>query len=357
MKVFLSSTYIDLVDHRRAATDAIDRLGQQVGRMEVFGARPSEPSEACFSAIEECDLFVGLYAHRYGFVPSGSRESITEAELNHARANGKPSFCFVVDDDHPWPPKLIEGEPGKSWLRQLKMRLDVEVVRETFTTPQDLAYRIAAALGRHLAVSSAQPMGHGGTWTDGELFDRILSEMAALRMELRGQKDLLMKVNRIGTLLQPSVEEPALIVPLLNGPDLVGRWRDSYSQSTFYGRFIGNELIVPYCYGGDSRLTGAFFNFRMRSETVFFARFRWFDAPIHGFAYLERRGPNDSHGGWWYSLDVPRDVLGDLSKLGPRLPRMNDFQLVRIPDADKSPMWVDRFFASLPAGLLHRLDA
>jgi hypothetical protein len=39
MQVFLSSTYIDLVEHRKAALDALERLGQQVGRMEIFGAR------------------------------------------------------------------------------------------------------------------------------------------------------------------------------------------------------------------------------------------------------------------------------------------------------------------------------
>jgi hypothetical protein len=41
MKVFLSSTYSDLVDHRKAAAEALERLGQQVGRMEIFGSRPN----------------------------------------------------------------------------------------------------------------------------------------------------------------------------------------------------------------------------------------------------------------------------------------------------------------------------
>ncbi len=52
--------------------------------MEVFGARPEEPTTACFAEIEKCDLLIGVYAHRYGFIPSGAEFSITEQELDHA---------------------------------------------------------------------------------------------------------------------------------------------------------------------------------------------------------------------------------------------------------------------------------
>lgn len=151
MKTFLSSTYLDLADYRRAAVDALERLGQQVGRMEVFGARPEEPSQVCLAEIDDCDLMVGIYAHRYGFVPDGTHVSITEAEFDHAKARKKPIFCFMVDEDHPWPPKMIEDEPGRSKLRMFKAKIGSVFVRDTFTTSQDLAYKIATAIGRYLS--------------------------------------------------------------------------------------------------------------------------------------------------------------------------------------------------------------
>ena len=40
MKVFLSSTYNDLIEHRKAAHDALEKLGLQVIWMESFGSRP-----------------------------------------------------------------------------------------------------------------------------------------------------------------------------------------------------------------------------------------------------------------------------------------------------------------------------
>jgi WD40 repeat protein len=153
MKVFLSSTYLDLVDYRKAAAEALDRLGQQAGRMEVFGARPEEPLMACLREIEDCDLFVGIYAHRYGYIPDASDTSITEAEYRQARKCNKPIFCFIVDDEYPWPPKMIDDEPGRSKLKEFKKEISKGLVKDTFTTPENIAYKIATSIGRLLTQS------------------------------------------------------------------------------------------------------------------------------------------------------------------------------------------------------------
>ncbi len=80
MKVFLSSTYVDLIEHRKAAHDALEQLGLHVIGMESFGARPEDSTTACLKEVEESNLFVGIYAHRYGYIPKDSDVSITEDE-------------------------------------------------------------------------------------------------------------------------------------------------------------------------------------------------------------------------------------------------------------------------------------
>ena len=80
MKVFISSTYQDLIDYRAAAIEAVEGTSYQAVKMEVFGARSDEPLNACLQEIEQCDLFIGIYAHRYGYVPDSSNISITEME-------------------------------------------------------------------------------------------------------------------------------------------------------------------------------------------------------------------------------------------------------------------------------------
>lgn len=150
MKIFLSSTYQDLVACRNAAAEAIERLGQQGVRMEVFGARPLEATDACLEEILASDALVGIYAHRYGYVPTGQSKSITEQEFEYALAKEKPTFCFVVDEDYPWRPTHVEAEPGRTRLREFMQRLRETVVTDSFTTPEDLAFKVASSLGRFL---------------------------------------------------------------------------------------------------------------------------------------------------------------------------------------------------------------
>src|SRR5690606_31463427 len=109
MRVFLSSTYVDLVEYRKQAVEALARLGHESVYMEIFGARPAEPLIACADEIEACDIFVGIYAHRYGFIPPSYHQSIVEAEYEVARRANKKTFCFVVDEEYPWPPKMVDG--------------------------------------------------------------------------------------------------------------------------------------------------------------------------------------------------------------------------------------------------------
>jgi hypothetical protein len=92
-KVFLSSTFTDLQSHRMAGKQALERLGSRVNRMEVFGARPDDATQASLKDLEECELFVGIYAHRYGSIPNGSATSITEQEYDHAKKLKKKCFA------------------------------------------------------------------------------------------------------------------------------------------------------------------------------------------------------------------------------------------------------------------------
>ena len=68
--VFVSSTYTDLVDHRDAVQKAIKQLGSSTYRWRASGACDERPKKECLRIIaNECDSFVGIYAHRYGFCP------------------------------------------------------------------------------------------------------------------------------------------------------------------------------------------------------------------------------------------------------------------------------------------------
>jgi len=162
MKIFVSSTYTDLIEYRKAAERAINLLDQQFRGMEYFGARPEEPKAACLKEVEQADVFVGIYAHRYGFVPEGDATSITEQEFDHAQKLGKPIFCYRVKADQPWNPTFIEkdtkdAKPTEKLAAFLK-RIEKDFVRGEFTTPDDLLAKISADLARYLSTHGAVPV-------------------------------------------------------------------------------------------------------------------------------------------------------------------------------------------------------
>jgi CheY-like chemotaxis protein len=158
VKIFISSTFEDLRTYRDRVADAIERLGQERIRMEVFGARPEGTVKASLDDVARADAFIGIYAHRYGYVPVGSDKSITEAEFEYALTCNIPLFCFVANEEYPWLPKHVETEPGRSKLRALKERIASSVVRDTFTTEDDLAFKVGAALG-HFLIQHTVRMG------------------------------------------------------------------------------------------------------------------------------------------------------------------------------------------------------
>jgi hypothetical protein len=164
-RVFVSSTFVDLRDHRSTVQDAIRQLGAIDISMEHLGARDARPLDECIRLVsKESDSFVGIYAHRYGHIPAGSLKSITEAEFDAAAAAKLPCFTYVVDGEAPWNPKHIDSGRLKSSLERFKRRLFAELVVKPFSTKDQLATSVAADLGRHIAtlqlarVEPATPM-------------------------------------------------------------------------------------------------------------------------------------------------------------------------------------------------------
>jgi hypothetical protein len=144
--VFISSTSRDLIDYRRAVTDALLRAGYHPLDMVHFGARPEDARAVSLDEAGAADVFVGIYAWRYGTVPEGSPVSLTELELERAVRLGKPVFCFLIDESFAWQGERDDGEAAAR-LRDLKSKAALRVY-DTFTTPADLATRVLASLGR-----------------------------------------------------------------------------------------------------------------------------------------------------------------------------------------------------------------
>ena len=150
MKVFLSSTYLDLIEHRVEAAEALARLGHHVIGMETFNARTEDPTTASLKEVDDCELFVGIYAHRYGTLIGKAKISVTEQEFDHAVNKDKEIFAFFVDGDYSWPPKMVDKDAEKiKKLEDFKIKITNHVTPDFFT--DDLAYKIVSAVKSHIA--------------------------------------------------------------------------------------------------------------------------------------------------------------------------------------------------------------
>ncbi len=136
MKIFVSSTYLDLKEYRDKARKAIEESEDEFIGMETFQSHTHEPTEFCPEKVEECDALVLIVAYRYGNIPDGQTISITQLEYEHALKNKIPVRIYLTDTEHPWQPKLMdENREAIDRFRNLLLK---KHTCSYFTTPDSL---------------------------------------------------------------------------------------------------------------------------------------------------------------------------------------------------------------------------
>jgi tetratricopeptide (TPR) repeat protein len=208
LRIFLSSTAIDLKEHRQKVSDAILRLGDLPVGMETFGALPNEPVEVCQDKARSCNALVVMVAHRYGWVPGPTeggdgQKSITWLEVESALKAGKPVFAFLVDPNYGWAqPKeqdlLLQAkskEEEEEVIKKVKalkdfrsfLESDAGLTRDIFTSPEDLATKVATSLSNWLRRRTSEP---GQVVTQRTWVFRVVHPLQPAP-HFRGRQDLL----------------------------------------------------------------------------------------------------------------------------------------------------------------------
>jgi hypothetical protein len=108
-------------------------------------------------------LYVGIFAHRYGFIPehgNPQRRSITELEYRYAQAEGKPRLVFLLDPGAQWSPAWMDaftgdGEGGAR-IRALREELGRERLASFFATADQLAHEVSVAVTNQVAEIQAK---------------------------------------------------------------------------------------------------------------------------------------------------------------------------------------------------------
>jgi hypothetical protein len=108
--------------------------------MEYFGSRAETPRDVSLQEVDACNLYVGIFARRYG-------SGITEEEYRRAVARGVPVLIYLKDGSIGVPPEFGESDPAKAarldaLIRELKSKHTVSF----FKNPDQLATLVVADL-------------------------------------------------------------------------------------------------------------------------------------------------------------------------------------------------------------------
>jgi Domain of unknown function (DUF4062) len=162
LKIYISSTFVDLEQHREKVYRELRSLRHDVIAMEDYVAADKRPLDQCLHDVRCADVYVGILAWRYGYIPTKDnpeRKSITELELCEAERLGKPRLIFVLKNTAPWPPKMMDATTGDNErgvrINRLRDMLQQEHLAGMFETADELAVKVVSALYRWQIESSS----------------------------------------------------------------------------------------------------------------------------------------------------------------------------------------------------------
>lgn len=158
MKLYLSSTYIDLKTHRATLARALRAAGYDVVMMEEYVARDQRVEFACTGDVVGCDVYLGVFAWRYGYVPDDANPnklSITEMEYGAAEAKPMTRLTFLLKDAARWPAAKKDGDLTR--IKDLRGRLQKRA-SAYFASGDELAKEALAALRVYESTRLTQQM-------------------------------------------------------------------------------------------------------------------------------------------------------------------------------------------------------
>jgi hypothetical protein len=152
LKVFLSSTFLDLIEERAAVLEALHKRQSSTLAMEYFPASPNTPLETALGNLRKSDVMILVIGFKAGtLLDDGSGLTYTSAEYDELLRLEKEPLVFVKQKPRgkqhlpSW--RNEEKDPDKkAALDRFKQRAGEKSTPAYFTTPDGLALAVIQAL-------------------------------------------------------------------------------------------------------------------------------------------------------------------------------------------------------------------
>ncbi len=188
-QVFISSTYTDLIEERKAVEETIIRAGDFPVGMEAFPAADEEQFEFIQTIIDKCDYYVLIIAGRYGSLAPDGR-SYTEKEFHYAVDKDIPVLVLLHGDRGSLPVDRSESEKiQRDLLDSFIETVSSGRIRKTWTTVDGLKLAVREALDHAKATKSRPGWVRGDHASSPEILERLVA-LQAENEQLKKQVNL-----------------------------------------------------------------------------------------------------------------------------------------------------------------------
>ncbi|MFH1950313.1 MAG: DUF4062 domain-containing protein, partial [Pseudomonadota bacterium] len=152
---FISSTFADLKEERRAVAQVLAMAGVNVNALDVKPASNDSSQKEIRNGIKESDFIIVIVGERYGTMNQKITKlrnlSLTKWEYTvAARWNSKSALVFFKNISSPRRDQLDDDDSDfdlkRGYLKKFKEELSARHNPKYFETPEDLANEIKKAL-------------------------------------------------------------------------------------------------------------------------------------------------------------------------------------------------------------------
>lgn len=169
-RIFISSTYEDMLPYREAVSDALTSIEHLPIGMEQFVSTPDRSLDVCLTDVRRCQLYVVLVGMRYGSIDDETGKSFTELEYEEALKNNIPVLAFVINENEcPVLPKFVDTGVSAEKLKHFKNRLD-ERMTSRFTSVEHLKELVIRSVEAQVKRTTEAKQAEALVSADGEDF-------------------------------------------------------------------------------------------------------------------------------------------------------------------------------------------
>src|SRR5713226_8819988 len=150
MKIFVSSTYRNLIKERKVVGEALMKLGYEPVMMEHFAASGKHPRDLCLKKVQECNAVILLLGSSYGSSrDEKTHRSYTHLEYHTARELRIPVLAFLKKPRRgEWESAETDEEARQNHI-DLKNDVMANVTAKDFSSLRELDQRIREAIHNH----------------------------------------------------------------------------------------------------------------------------------------------------------------------------------------------------------------